>query len=200
MREMRKIKGILFGCVLSSVACVTVAGDAKLGAEKAEVCFGCHGEEGNSEVPMFPKLAGQSARYIVKQIFDFQGGTRTEETMAGMAMMVENRADAQDIAAYFAKQKRMTGVPAEGDAIKLADKGKALYTKLTCITCHGESGEGKASLFPVIGGQHKDYLVKQLQDLRSGERKNDKTNLMAPLAKKMSDDQIEAVAEYMSSL
>jgi cytochrome c553 len=115
-------------------------------------------------------------------------------------MMVESKADAQDIAAYYAKQKRMKGVPAEGDAAKLAEKGKALYSKLTCDTCHGESGQGKGSLFPVVGGQHKDYLVKTLQDLRSGERENDKTNMMAPLAKNMSDEQIEAVAEYMSSL
>lgn len=186
---------------LSLVMGLAHGADPEAGKQKAELCFGCHGETGNSEVTIFPKLAGQYAKYIIKQVQDYQKELRTDETMVGMAMTVENNVDLEDIAAFYASQQVMQGEPVTGE---LAQKGKAIYTgAYGCDSCHGENGKGKGptvALFPVIGGQHKDYLVKTLTDFRSGERKTDMTGMMAPLAKKMTDEEIEAVSEYLSGL
>lgn len=191
---------VLMGMVLVAASGAALAeGDAKRGAELAAACGGCHGETGNSEVPTFPKLAGQKAQYIVKQIADFQKGGRTDETMVGMAMSLTEKQDAQDIGAFFANQPVMKGA-AEGADAKRVAKGKDLYVELKCNTCHGDEGKGKGSLFPVLGGQHKDYLAKTLSDLKSGVRNNDATMMMAPVAKKLDAKQIEAVAEYLSTL
>ncbi|OGT20300.1 MAG: hypothetical protein A2V90_04995, partial [Gammaproteobacteria bacterium RBG_16_57_12] len=149
--------------------------------------------------PEFPKLAGQYAKYIVKQVQDYQKDLRTNETMVGMAMTVTEKWDLEDIAAYFAAQPVMQGAPVTS---ALAEKGRELYNaKYTCNRCHGENGKGKGdkmALFPRIGGQHKDYLVATMKDFRTGARKNDMTGLMAPLAKGLKDEEIEAIAEYLS--
>ena len=193
----RTIVGLMGAALLSVSSMATAAGDAKLGEELAAGCFGCHGEDGHSMVPSFPKLAGMQADYLAKQIFDFQAGKRTDETMAGMAWMVASKEDAMNIGAYFESQSPMKGEPTGSKAAK---KGEAVYVELGCATCHGKSGEGKGNLFPRIGGQHMDYLAKTLRDFHSGERTSDRSGMMAPLAKKMTDEQIDTVAEYVSGL
>lgn len=183
-------------------------GDAIAGAEKSALCQGCHGATGNSESGEFPRLAGQYAGYIVKQIKDFKSSLRANnDTMAGMAATVESVQDMKDIASYFAQQK-MVPDPLHKPNRKLAEKGEEIFTKgrpekdlYACINCHGERGKGKAntiSTFPVIGGQHKDYIIKQLKDLQSGLRANDPAGMMADIAKKLSAEEVEAVAEYLS--
>lgn len=183
-------------------------GDPVAGEAKAGLCGGCHGVDGNSEDATYPRLAGQYAGYIVKQVKDFQKGHRTNnETMAGMAAMVGSDEDAKDIGAYFAQQK-MKGsltkpnndLAAQGE--KLFREGNAKTGVYGCINCHGEKGKGKAkniSTFPVIGGQHRDYIVKQLKEFREGARNNDPAGMMGAIAKKLTDKEIEAVAEYLSS-
>ena len=91
----------------------------------------------------------------------------------------------------------MEGEPTGGD---LAGKGATAYVELGCGTCHGKKGEGKGNLFPRIGGQHLDYLAKTLQDFRSGERTSDRSGMMAPVAKKLTDEQITALSDYISGL
>lgn len=180
-------------------------GDAAAGKEKSALCQGCHGEDGMSAAPNFPRLAGQYAGYIRKQIVDFQKEHRKDDTMSGMAATVTEKQDLEDIAAYFASQKSMHGEKA-GEA----NLGKNIYLNgnsvtglYGCVNCHGEEGKGKSpnnSVFPVIGGQHKDYLVKQLNDFRSGTRSNDPAGMMGDIAKKMTNDEIDAVADYLSGL
>ncbi len=184
-------------------------GDPKAGKEKAEMCGGCHGVDGMSVDPTFPHMAGQYAAYTYKQVRDFQLGNRTaDETMVAMAGMVAEGQDLKDIAAYYASLKMMKGTP--GDA-KLAKKGEKLHLSgnkklgdfAACIRCHGEKGKGldkKNALFPVIGGQTKDYLVKQLRDFKSGIRANDPAGMMAVVAQGMTDEEIIAVSEYLSGL
>lgn len=183
-------------------------GDPVAGKEKAEMCGGCHGAEGMSIDPAFPHLAGQYAGYIYKQTLDFQMGNRGDDTMSAMASMVSDSQDLKDISAYYASLKMMKGAP--GDA-KLAKKGEKLYLSgnkklgdfAACIRCHGEQGKGldkKNALFPVIGGQTKDYLIKQLQDFKSGVRTNDPASMMAVVAQGMTDEEIIAVSEYLSGL
>lgn len=184
-------------------------GDPVAGEGKAALCGGCHGADGNSEDATFPRLAGQYADYIVKQIRDFQSGHRANnDTMAGMAATVASLEDARDIAAYFAKQKMKEASITTPDRRLLAE-GERLFREgnpqagvYGCINCHGERGKGKApniAVFPVIGGQHRDYLIKNLTDLKNGARANDPAGMMAAIAKKLSDDEIKAVAEYLST-
>jgi len=181
------------------------AGDPKAGKAKSELCQGCHGLDGNSVAPEFPNLAGQKAGYIVKQIKDFQRGHRVNDTMTGMAATVTSVGDLKDIAAYFSGQKMNKGGSGKSG---LVNKGKKIFTKGTpsgaygCINCHGTNGKGKSDhndVFPVIGGQHKVYLVSQLKAFRKGDRSNDPAGMMGDIAKKLSDKEIDAVTEYLST-
>lgn len=187
----------------------TGEGSAKAGKTKSELCQGCHGPNGISVDPTtYPNLAGQYAGYIFKQVQDFQLGNRKNDTMSAMAATVTSRQDIKDIADYFASQKQMKGKPSGN---KIAKEGEKLYhhgnkklgTYGACIRCHGKNGKGKSktiSLFPVIGGQQKAYLIKQLKDLRAGTRTNDPAGMMGMVAKGLSDHEIEAVADYLSGL
>jgi len=183
-------------------------GDAKAGKAKSELCHGCHGVDGMSIDPTtFPNLAGQYAGYIFKQVQDFQLGNRQDDTMSAMAGMVTSKEDLRDIAVYFQSQKKMKGKPTNSalskQGAKIFKDGVPKSGVYGCVNCHGKNGKGKGatvSLFPVIGGQTKAYLVKQLNDLKSGKRKNDPAGMMADIAKKLSDKDIQAVAEYLSGL
>ncbi len=184
-------------------------GDPIAGKDKAALCAGCHGDDGNSLTSDFPRLAGQYENYIVKQVRDFQSGRRANnDTMTGMAAMVASVEDAHDIGAYFSSQK-MAKKPLTGIEKALAVKGKKLFTEgnpmkgvYACINCHGARGKGKSaniSTFPRIGGQHRDYIIKNLTDFRDGRRKNDPASMMADIARKLSNDEIKALATYLSA-
>lgn len=183
-------------------------GDAKAGKSKSELCHGCHGVDGISIDPTtFPNLAGQYAGYIFKQVQDFQNGNRQDDTMSAMAATVTSLQDLKDISVYFSKQKQMKGKPTGSkvakDGQKIFETGNPKSGVYGCVNCHGKDGKGKSpnnSLFPVIGGQTKAYLVKQLKDFQSGKRKNDPANMMSDIAKKLSDADVNAVAEYLSGL
>ncbi|MEO8331461.1 MAG: c-type cytochrome [Gallionella sp.] len=179
-------------------------GDPVAGKDKSGLCQGCHGEDGNSAAPTFPKLAGQFANYLQKQIREFQSEARVDPTMSGMAATVTEPQDLLDITAYFASQKQMKGSDGSSEA------GKKLYLEgndasgvYGCVNCHGENGKGKSpnnAMFPLIGGQHKDYLIKQLTDFNKGDRKNDPAGMMGNIAKLMTPAEIEAVSDYLSGL
>ncbi|WP_455208782.1 c-type cytochrome [Kaarinaea lacus] len=183
-------------------------GDPNAGKTKSELCHGCHGVDGISIDPTtFPNLAGQYAGYIFKQVQDFQLGNRQDDTMSAMAAMVTSKEDLKDIAVYFQSQKKMKGKPTNSalakEGAKVFEDGNPKTGVYGCVNCHGKDGKGKGptiSLFPVIGGQTKAYLVKQLNDLKSGKRQNDPAGMMAEIAKKLSDKEIQAVAEYLSGL
>jgi cytochrome c553 len=179
-------------------------GDPAAGKDKSAMCQGCHGEIGNSDAPNFPKLAGQFANYLQKQVHDFQTEARVDPTMSGMAATVTEHQDLLDIAAYFASQKLMKGSGGKNEAgKKLYLEGNPTSGVYGCVNCHGENGKGKSpdnALFPVIGGQHKDYLVKQLTDFNKGDRKNDPAGMMGNIAKLMTNAEIEAVSDYLSGL
>ena len=184
-------------------------GDPKAGFDKSALCHGCHGEKGEAIAPNFPNLASQKPGYIMKQVTDFQKNHRYNDTMSPMAATVVDMQDLKDIAAYFSTQKPMKAMIPGSDK-KLINSGKKIFEEgnpatglYGCVNCHGKDGRGKSQtnqIFPVIGGQNKDYLVQQLTDFRSGTRKNDPADMMSDIAKRLSDKELDAVSEYLSSL
>ena len=183
---------------------VSAAGDAKAGKAKAITCAGCHGPNGNSANPAWPKLAGQHAGYIAKQLADLKAGkTRNDPLMGSQAAGLSDQ-DMADLAAYYAKQTGSQGATDE----KLAAAGAKLYRGgnkkkgvAACIACHGPTGAGNpAAKFPKLSGQHAAYVEKAMKDFRSGARNNDMNKMMQNIAEKMSDKEIKAVASYISGL
>lgn len=179
------------------------AGDAGVGRAKAAACAGCHGEDGNSVNPEWPKLAGQGEAYIIKQLTDFKAGVRTNATMNGMAAPLSPQ-DMADVAAFFSSQKRKPGgankdLVAQGE--KLYRGGNNASGASACQGCHGPSGAGNpAAKFPSLGGQHATYVANQLKTFKDGTRANDPNKMMQMVAAKLSDAEIKAVADYVQGL
>ncbi|MGE8295140.1 MAG: c-type cytochrome [Pseudomonas sp.] len=180
------------------------AGDAEAGQGKVAVCGACHGADGNSPAPNFPKLAGQGERYLLKQLHDIKSGNRQVVEMTGMLDNLSDQ-DLADIAAYFSSQKMSVGAADP----KLVERGEALFRggKLeegmpACTGCHSPDGAGLAAAsFPKLGGQHAQYVAKQLTDFREGNRTNDgDAMIMRAIAAKLSNKDIEAVSSFIQGL
>jgi cytochrome c553 len=180
------------------------SGNAVKGKTRSELCQGCHGEVGLSLEDLIPNLAGQYGNYIAKQLRNFQTGARTHQIMSAMAQTV-NDEELNDIAAYFSSQKKMQGNGKGSNpvAVNLFTKGDAKRGIPPCMSCHGVNGKGQSpsvSTYPVIGGQHKSYLVAQLTHWRSGERSNSPDGVMNKVAKTLTDAEINALTDYISGL
>lgn len=208
MRERHKMKTLLKSVVivagLAMASGVSAAGNVEAGKNSSAMCAACHGAEGNSAVPNFPKLAGQGEKYLLKQMQDVKAGKRVIVEMTGMLDAFSDQ-DLENLAAYFAAQTITPG-QAKKD---LVEAGEVLYRVgnpakqvAACTACHGPSGKGvDLAVFPALGGQHADYIASQLKKFRSGERANDgDTRMMRSVAARLSDKEIEAVASYISGL
>lgn len=186
-----------------SVPLASQAGDPERGQQLSQVCAACHGADGNSVNPEWPKLAGQHAEYLYKQLMDYKTGRRENALMAGQVVNLEDQ-DMRDLAAFYARQQMTTGTADE----TVAERGERIYRGgiptagvAACIACHGATGKGNpAAMFPRVAGQHAKYNVDQLRYFRSGERANDNGRMMRNLATRMSDADIQAVSEYMAGL
>ncbi|WP_458128866.1 c-type cytochrome [Pseudomonas sp. Z2-11] len=198
------IVSLLLTLGISGVA--HAAGDAAVGQAKAAVCGACHGPDGNSMAPNFPKLAGQGERYLVKQLKEIKDGKRVVLEMTGLLNNLSDQ-DLADIAAYFASQKGSVGAADP----KLVARGEALFRGgnlakglPACTGCHSPDGKGNAAAgFPHLGGQHAQYITKQLTDFRKeeGGRANDGDAMtMRTIARKLSDEDIAAVSSYIQGL
>ena len=179
-------------------------GDPVAGKSKAELCYGCHGEDGNSTDTTTPKLAGQYGPYIAKEVRNYQASIRADQTMSAVAKSVSDD-DLADISAYFAIQPLMKGANPSNNQIgkKLFEKDDLSRMMVRCNDCHGATGKGQNPsnpLFPVIGGQHKDYLLKQLRSFRKGYRNNSPGGVMNIIVERLTDAELEALAEYVSGL
>jgi cytochrome c553 len=178
----------------------SAAGDPVAGEQKAAMCTQCHGVGGRSTTETIPMLSGQLAGYIVRAVIEFQNRIRGDPMMSGMSSLLQSPQDLEDIAAYFASQPPMKGTPKSGERV---EQGEALFTRGRCNFCHGDGGKRFAPfqpVVPVIGGQHKTYLVKAIKDIRDGKRPGDPYDMMKQTVAELSDEQIEAIAEYLSSL
>ena len=197
-------KTLITACAMMALTSVSVAaGNAEAGKAKSVSCAACHGADGNSMNPTWPKIAGQSASYIVKQLADFKAKKRNDPLMSFQASALSAQ-DMDDLGAYFASQTGSQG----GADEKLAAAGAKLYRGgnkakgvAACIACHGPTGAGNpAAKFPKLSGQHAAYVEKAMKDFRSGARNNDMNKMMQNIAEKMSDKEIKAVASYISGL
>lgn len=200
-----KLKAIisLFSLLALSSA-VHAAGDATAGKAKAAVCFSCHGPNGNSMNPVWPKLAGQHADYIAKQLADFKAGkTRMDPLMAGQVAALSGQ-DMADLGAFFATQK-VSPAGADETLVKLGEKIFRAGNKATgvsaCMACHGPTGSGNpAAKFPSLKGQHAAYTEKALKDFKNAVRTNDAGKMMQNVTAMMTDKEIKAVAAYIQGL
>ncbi|HUM95244.1 MAG TPA: c-type cytochrome [Candidatus Competibacter sp.] len=201
---MKKYVVIAATCALLGSATVALAaGDPAAGKAKSATCAACHTADGNSINPQYPKLAGQSADYLFKQLQDYKSGARANPIMLGMVAPLSPQ-DMEDLAAYYASQQvaRAAADP------KLAPQGEALFRGgnlnsgvAACAACHGAVGAGNpAAKFPALAAQHSDYLEAQLKAFRAMERANDAGQMMRAIAAKMSDPEIKAVASYIQGL
>jgi cytochrome c553 len=166
-------------------------------------CAACHGVDGNSAAPNFPKIAGLDAQYIAKQLADFKSGARKDPLMAGMVAGL-SRKDMDDLGAYFSSQKRSMGTTsASTNVLKKAERlyrgGDAKNGIAACMSCHGPAGTGIPPRFPAVSGQHAIYTQKQLLDFKVGTRSND-GEVMTSIAFRLSEAEIKAVSEYMAGL
>ena len=182
----------------------SVTADPVAGQSKTVVCGACHGPDGNSLVPVFPNLAGQGERYLLKQLHEIRDGKRVVPEMTGLLVSLTER-DLADIGAYYAgqKAKRLEADPdlaAQGEA--LFRGGKLGQGMPACIGCHSTRGAGIPSAgFPQLSGQHAAYIKKQLMAFREGERTNDgETQVMRTIASKLSNGDIEALAAFIQGL
>lgn len=207
---MRKPLLLLSAALLLSSGAMALEGNAAAGKAKSAPCAACHGADGNSPAPTFPKLAGQGERYLIKQINDIKSGVRPVPMMAGQTDNLSDQ-DIADIAAFYASKSITVG---QADPA-LVEKGEAIYrggiperNVPACAACHSPTGQGMAAAgFPALGGQYAEYTVAQLKafqaaaDGREGGRDNDgETKVMRTVAFPMSDSEIEAVASFIQGL
>lgn len=202
MKNWLLITGTLLVSALLGAA--HAAGDPEAGKAKAASCAACHGADGNSVNPEWPKLAGQHAAYLAKQLYYFQDGERENATMSGMVANLSDQ-DMQDIAAFYASQKSTIG---EADP-ELVELGERLYRAgnpesgvAPCMGCHGPNGAGNpAALYPALRGQHAKYIENQLHGFAEGVRHNENARkMMQLLAERMTNREIRAVASYIQGL
>jgi cytochrome c553 len=175
-------------------------------AAKAAVCGGCHGADGNSVVPNFPKLAGQQEDYLQKQLADFKNGSRGDAMMVGMVAGLSAE-DVDAVAKWFAAQKlSVPEIPPAKSSLgeRLYQRGEVTRGIPPCAACHGVTGGGYPGFMPggvpAVAGQHAAYTAKQLKAFRAGDRANDKNGMMRQVSTKLSDQEIDALAAYLTTL
>ncbi|MBL1262727.1 c-type cytochrome [Candidatus Methylomicrobium oryzae] len=223
-----KFLAVAVGIAMCGASAILHAeGNPRAGKDKAAACNSCHGDNGNSMAPNFPKLAQQHASYLAKQLQAFKSGGRNDPIMSPMALPLSEE-DMADIAAYYATQKisgnsmpvlpppdedededEQAAAPVKSKSVpELIAQGSNLYRNgdrqrevSACIACHGPFGEGNLpAAFPALRSQHADYLIKALTDFKTGARGNTPENMMHMIAQKMTDEEIRAVAYHISMM
>lgn len=207
---------------------VYASGDPAKGKIKTAECVACHGPNGDSAAPTFPKLAGQHASYLQKQLQDFIDGKRSDPSMdATIGRLVKEnklgKQDILDIAAFYESQKAGVGI-AQSEHVVLGRKiyeGGNPRTKVpACIGCHSPTGSGNGpAKYPLLAGQHASYIEKQLKAFRAAAqtvlaykakgkdapkelpgRTNDVNSVMQKVVQDMTDAEIQAVSSYIQGL
>lgn len=179
--------------------------DPVAGAAKAAACVACHGNDGNSLIPDYPHIAGQNAKYLETQMRQMRDGERVIPLMLGQLDAMSDQ-DLKDIAAHYASQPGKIG-QASPDGLELGERiyrGGILDKQVAaCTACHSPNGNGNSAAgFPRISGQPVNYTITQLKAYREEERSSDEyvSGMMRDVAARMTDNEIEAVANYIQGL
>jgi cytochrome c553 len=165
------------------------------GRQKAQACVACHGPDGNSQAPAFPSIAGQPRQFIEMSLIMFREGRRINEVMKPIVDKMSN-ADVRDLAQYFAGQTMAP--PARKPDAEVAARGREITEKNNCVQCHGPRLTGQQHI-PRLAGQHKEYLLAQLKGFKAAKRA-DFDGTMTSAAQALSADQLDLVADYLSTL
>ncbi len=210
MRAQNTAASLLATLLLSALAFQAVpaeegaGGDPAAGRSKAELCVACHNSDGNSVVPVWPKLAGQGEKYLLRQMRAIKSGAWPIPEMAGQLDIFSDQ-DLQDIAAFYAGQAMSPGAADP----ELAALGQQVYRGgirargvPSCTSCHAPDGAGNyAAGYPRLAGQHAEYIKERLEEYREGEEIYDEvSSIMAEIAAPMTTLEIKAVASYIAGL
>ncbi len=164
-------------------------------------CAVCHGDQGQSVAPDFPRLAGQNANYLYKQLVDFSEGRRRSPVMLDKAQALSPE-QMYAVGLYYQGLKPSVTLAADAPLAQVGqfvyDRGNPYTSLPACVTCHGTGARGTAEL-PRLAGQHPEYLIKQVKAFKSGDRANDNT-IMHLIASRVSDMELQAVATYLGGL
>jgi cytochrome c553 len=208
---MKLISQLLIAATVAVSSFATFASDAKSEAPRPDlakgeasygaVCAACHGADGNSPTPAYPKLAQQHPQYLVKQLQEFKSDKRANAIMKGFASTLSEQ-DMQNVAAWLGSKKAKTGFASDK---ALASWGERIYRGgiadrqvPACAGCHSPNGAGMPAQYPRLSGQHADYTDAQLKAFRDGVRNN--SAHMTGVAAKLNDKEIKAVADYIAGL
>ena len=185
-----------------SVQAQTVKPDLGKGAATyGQVCVACHAADGNSSTPANPKLAQQHPEYLIKQLQEYKSGKRENAIMKGFASSLSDD-DMVNISYWLASQKATPGFAQEKDLVRLGERiyrgGIAGRNVAACASCHSANGAGSPSQYPRLAGQHAEYTLDQMNQFRSGVRKN--SAQMTKIAAYMTDEELRAVSDYIAGL
>lgn len=206
MRHMMALGVALAACMAlpaSAQTAATPADPAKSQQIVTQVCAGCHAADGNSVNPANPKLAGQPAAYLTKQLMDFKSGARKSPVMQGIAASLTPD-DMKNLGVYYSEKVLKPGAAKDKALVEAGQKlyrgGNPSTGVPACAACHGPNGAGIPAQFPRLGSQFPEYTAAQLKNFRSGDRANDGAKMMRTIASRMTDAEIRAVSEYISGL
>lgn len=196
-----------FHVTVLALLCLTgtahAQGDAAAGQAKSAVCAACHGANGKAIQEAYPNLAGQHASYIAKQLTEYRDGGRVNALMTGQAENLSDQ-DILDLAAYYSDMPRIEGVAGEDNlelGMSIYRGGITAAEVAACSGCHGPTGMGNPQAgWPMVSGQNAQYTADQLRYFRSGERANDSNAMMRGVSKRLTDEEIDAVANYIAGL
>jgi len=198
---------VAYAALLAATPGWAVSGDATAGEAKAAICAACHGVDGNSVDPQYPKIAGQHEIYIAEQLALFKSGKRDNAIMLGFATMLSEQ-DMADLGAYFSAQQAKPDIADEAFVAAAQPIYRGGDTKRgipACMACHGPDGRGNPiSRYPSIAAQHAQYSADMLRRYRDGavygEADNAHAKIMSQVAAKLSDTEIEALASDLQGL
>jgi cytochrome c553 len=180
--------------------------DVEKGKELSASCAACHGDDGISLNPVWPKLAGQNPKYLASQLHEFKkgpDGNRNNAVMYGIAVNLSDQ-DIEDLSEYYSSLKSTVGLTKD-EYLELGRniyRGGNMEIKIqACISCHGPNGQGNyAAAIPMLSGQHSQYTYQQLKNFQTSMRSNDYNKMMRNIVHRMTDEEMKAVASYIEGL
>ena len=180
--------------------------DVEKGKELSASCAACHGDDGISLNPVWPKLAGQNPKYLASQLHEFKKGSdgnRNNAVMYGISVNLSDQ-DIEDLSEYYSSLKSTVGLTKD-EYLELGRniyRGGNMEIKMqACISCHGPNGQGNyAAAIPMLSGQHSQYTYQQLKNFQTSMRSNDYNKMMRNIVHRMTDEEMKAVASYIEGL